>query len=311
MNMRSTMEKGQGLNEYGLLLAVIAVASLSALSLLGGNISELFSGLPNLSIQTPKASSATPVTAQASSPSVKSSEISLISAQQDTGTVPSSTLTPTSTSASTIKVSFNPETGKIVFGGVDNGSGTSTTTSGMGDSQVTQMLAQILQQMAATGVAPDGTPIPDTLRNYINSTAIRGFAIADQESGYNAGSASVDSTSLNDSYQTFSYSMNSLLSSLAKYPDLSSVTALINNYGGVISSINYYNYLGGGDNVTNKNITGVIGTPIDTSGITLDLSPALTDTNAQNIDNTSTQVPTYYTASSTSTTTTTKKGQKP
>lgn len=35
-------EKGQGMVEYGLILALVAVAAIAALSILGGNIRDIF-----------------------------------------------------------------------------------------------------------------------------------------------------------------------------------------------------------------------------------------------------------------------------
>ncbi len=45
--MRHRDEEGQGLAEYGLILALIAVVAIAALQLLGGNISNTLSELAN------------------------------------------------------------------------------------------------------------------------------------------------------------------------------------------------------------------------------------------------------------------------
>jgi hypothetical protein len=298
---QSNQKKGQGLNEYGLLMAIILVTSISSLSLLGNHVKELFFGFPNLSAQKPTAPTTIVPVALTPNTAVTAASPSISSPQPDVSLstvtpMPANTSSASSASPSSVKVSFDSATGKIVFSGVDSGSGASTTTSGMGDTHLTQMLAQVLKQMAATGVAPDGTPIPDSLITQINSTADRGFILANHESGMNAGS--ISTTTLTNSYSTFTTTYSSLMTSLAKYPDLGSVTALVNDYGGVISNIAYYNYMDGAPSNT-KMVGNIPGTPIDTSGITLDMSPILTQINAQNIDNTSTQVPTYYTASTT------------
>lgn len=40
-------EEGQGMAEYGLILALVAVAVIAALGLLGGKISEIFNNVTN------------------------------------------------------------------------------------------------------------------------------------------------------------------------------------------------------------------------------------------------------------------------
>jgi pilus assembly protein Flp/PilA len=45
VKLQTAREEGQGLAEYGLILALIAVVCIAALTLLGGNISTTLNGL--------------------------------------------------------------------------------------------------------------------------------------------------------------------------------------------------------------------------------------------------------------------------
>lgn len=53
MNWLKNEESGQGMVEYGLILALIAVAVIGALTLLGGNISDMFTKASTDLVVTP------------------------------------------------------------------------------------------------------------------------------------------------------------------------------------------------------------------------------------------------------------------
>ncbi|MGE0201280.1 MAG: Flp family type IVb pilin [Candidatus Melainabacteria bacterium] len=238
---------------------------------------------------------------------------------------PAPATSPPQSVPSNVTVSFDPATGMIKYTGYDAAGNKIETTDASG-TELTLYMAQMLENLAATATKDNGQPLPPAIIGYIKDLANKGYDLSSKEKtvvdnntleirntidldalyGPAAQRTAEQKAEINAQFQDitdFTYSLyymkqsyDALMSYVGNKNGYTELKSQISLYSGVISSVGIQNFhMQQTANQTTGSSTFYnsygFGSTVNTSAVSLDMSPIVTHIESGNIEQTANQVP--------------------
>ena len=264
---RGAKASAQSLGEYGIIIALISVVCMSALILLGPNISTLLGNVSGALGQnqnlTAKPSSSPAVTAV------------------DTTTVSSSSGTVTAPQPMAVSVQMDKKSGQIQLSNLENASGGKVITS----SQGTKLAGLALLRLSQTATTNNGEPPDPVSLALIKQLAEFGQQMAAEEASLKLPPSTDPSSAAYAEYYNSGLSQQGLSNFLNTYdklqqlignnPNYSNIMQQVNDYTGIATEITVNNYVKSYLPLAPSDIAQASrGTDITTKPLSVEFSPA-------------------------------------